>query len=219
MLMLDGGLLTERGVATSPAWRGKRVLDVVGSFLLVVLFLPLMAVVALAVKVTSPGPVLFRQARVGRHGRQFGILKFRTMVEDSEARLAQDPELYRLYVERSHKLACHADPRVTRVGRMLRTWSIDELPQVFNVLAGHMSLVGPRPVVPSELANYAEHADAYLALRPGLTGLWQVSGRSEVAFPERAHIDVRYGATCTPWHDLKLLARTPAAVLMRRGSD
>lgn len=219
MLILHDGVLSERVVPASPGWRGKRVLDVVGALALILLFLPLMAVVALAVKLTSPGPVLFRQTRVGRQGRHFGILKFRTMVEDSEARLAQDPELYRMYVERSHKLACHVDPRVTRVGRMLRTWSIDELPQVFNVLAGHMSLVGPRPVVPSELEKYGEHADAYLALRPGLTGLWQVSGRSEVVFPERAHLDVRYGLACTLWHDLKLLARTPLAVLMRRGSD
>ena len=217
-LVLDSGVAVERPLAPA-GWRGKRAFDVIGSLTLILVFLPLMLATALAVKVTSRGPVFFRQGRVGRDGREFGILKFRTMVVDSESRLAADPELYQRYLEGSHRLPCKVDPRVTRVGRVLRTWSIDELPQVFNVLAGHMSLVGPRPVTPEQLPEYEDLVDAYTSLRPGLTGMWQVSGRSEIVFPERAHLDADYRMACAPWLDVKVLARTPMAVVMRRGSD
>jgi len=216
-LVLDGSVV---GAPTVPAgWRGKRAFDVIGALALLLVFLPLMLLAALAVKLSSRGPVFFRQTRVGRDGREFGILKFRTMVIDSEARLAADPELYRHYIEGSRHLPCRVDPRIIPVGRVLRTWSIDELPQMINVLAGHMSLVGPRPVLPEELLEYDDLVDAYTSLRPGLTGMWQVSGRSEIVFPERAHLDADYRSGCTAWLDVKLLARTPMAVIMRRGSD
>lgn len=221
-LVLDGGVPAAPAVAATGhghGWRGKRAFDVLGAVLLILLFLPVMIATGLAVKLTSPGPVFFRQGRVGRGGREFGILKFRTMVVDSESRLAADPELHRRYLEGSHRLPCDIDPRVTPVGRLLRTWSIDELPQVFNVLAGHMSLVGPRPVTPEQLPEYEDLVDAYTSMRPGLTGMWQVSGRSEIVFPERAHLDAGYRDGCTPWLDVQLLARTPMAVVMRRGSD
>lgn len=219
ILVFDGGAASAPTAAAARGWRGKRALDVAGALLLVLVFLPLMVLTALAVKLTSRGPVFFRQNRVGRDGREFPMLKFRTMVVDSEARLARDPELHRMYLENSHKLPCQLDPRVTRVGRLLRTWSIDELPQVFNVLAGHMSLVGPRPVTRDQLPEYGGLSDVYLSLRPGLTGMWQVSGRSQVVFPERAHLDAHYLSACTAWVDLKVLARTPLAVVLRRGSD
>ncbi len=198
---------------------GKRILDVFAAVVLILLLLPAMLAAAIAVKLTSRGPLLFRQRRVGQGGREFRMLKFRTMRADAEARLAQDPRLRDLYLASSHKIPNALDPRLTRVGRWLRTWSMDELPQLFNVLVGHMSLVGPRPVTRWQLTEYQEHVGDYLALRPGLTGLWQVSGRSEVKFPARAEMDADYHARCSPWTDLAILARTPVAVISRRGSD
>ncbi len=205
--------------ATRSGWRGKRLFDVVVAFLLLVLLAPLMLAAVLAVKLTSPGPVFFRQSRVGRGGRDFQILKFRTMLVDAEQRLLEDGELYGRYLEGSHKLPCRLDPRVTRVGRFFRVWSIDEVPQLFNVLAGDMSLVGPRPVRRTELSHYGGHLDAYLKVKPGLTGLWQVSGRNRIRFPVRAELDALYHAACGPLTDLQILLKTPLAVLLRLGSD
>ncbi len=118
-----------------------------------------------------------------------------------------------------HKIPCHLDPRVTRVGRLLRTWSLDELPQLFNVILGHMSLVGPRPVLSCEVPQYSNSLEAYLGLRPGITGFWQMSGRSRIAFPARAELDEWYWDVCDPWADLKILANTPLAVVRRQGAD
>ncbi len=206
--------------AARTGWRGKRLLDVVVSSLLVLLALPVLAAIALAIKLTSPGPVLFRQRRVGRHGTDFSILKFRTMFIDAEAQLQSNEQLQRLFLDGSHKIPSRIDPRVTRVGRFLRRTSLDELPQFFNVLVGHMSLVGPRPVERTQLErDYQGFEPAYLELRPGLTGLWQVSGRSTVQFPERAELDTRYLATCGPWVDTKILARTPLVIVTGLGAD
>jgi exopolysaccharide production protein ExoY len=203
----------------APGWRGKRCFDVVVSLVLIVLLAPVMLLAMVAVRLTSPGPVFFRQSRVGRGGKDFWILKFRTMLEDAEERLLADQDLYGRYLEGSHKLPCHLDPRLTKVGRFFRVWSIDELPQLFNVLAGDMSLVGPRPVRRSELADYGNHLDSYLSVKPGLTGLWQVSGRSRIHFPARAELDARYRVACGAWTDLRILLKTPLAVLLRLGSD
>lgn len=208
------------GVATHRGWLGKRSLDVVLSLVLLVALLPVLLLIAAAVRLTSPGPVLFRQRRVGRGGREFPILKFRTMHTDAERLLRADPELHERFVAGGHKLPCADDPRVTRVGRLLRRTSFDELPQLFNVLAGHMSLVGPRPVERTQLdRDYQGFAAPYLALRPGLTGLWQVSGRSRVTFPERAHLDERYLDACGPLTDARILLRTPVVVVTGRGAD
>lgn len=205
---------------TATDWIGKRALDVVLSLVLLVVTAPLFVIAALLVKLTSPGPVLFRQRRVGRGGREFSILKFRTMHADSELRLKADPELYALFVSSGHKVACERDPRVTRVGRMLRRVSLDELPQLLNVLAGDMSLVGPRPVERSQLErDYVGYDWAYTALRPGLTGLWQVSGRSTVQFPERAKLDAHYLQSIGPWTDAKIMLRTPIVVITGLGAD
>lgn len=201
-------------------WRGKRALDIVVTTALILLFLPVFLVVALAVKASSPGPVLFRQRRVGRGGREFSILKFRTMRADAEHQLRADPELHERFVAGGHKLPSAVDPRVTRIGRLLRRTSFDELPQLFNVIAGHMSLVGPRPVERTQLdRDYDGFKGSYLALRPGLTGLWQVSGRSRIEFPERAHLDERYLISCGPWIDAKILLRTPVVVVTGLGAD
>jgi lipopolysaccharide/colanic/teichoic acid biosynthesis glycosyltransferase len=201
-------------------WRGKRGVDLVLSITLVLVTLPLFLVIALAVRLTSRGPVLFRQRRVGLGGREFSILKFRTMRADAQEQLLADPELQELFVSQGHKIPGHIDPRVTRVGRTLRRLSLDELPQLLNVVTGHMSLVGPRPVERSQLdRDYTGYEAAYLRLRPGLTGLWQVSGRSTVPFPARAEMDTTYADTCGPWVDIKILARTPLVIVSGVGAS
>ena len=212
------GPVTTHDVSRAPGhartWVGKRAIDVVLALVLLVLSLPVFLVLAVVIKVTSPGPVLFRQRRVGRGGDDFPMLKFRTMHADAEERLRSDGALHELFLQECHKIPCRLDPRVTTVGRVLRRLSLDELPQLLNVLAGHMSLVGPRPVERTQLVrDYGEYAWAYVALRPGLTGLWQVSGRSRVHFPERAQLDERYLRTCGAWVDAKILLRTPRAVV------
>jgi exopolysaccharide production protein ExoY len=179
--------------------------------------LPVWIVVALLVRTTSPGPVFFRQPRVGRNGRSFTVLKFRSMCSDAEARL-KDLGLYDTYVATGYKLPVADECRVTRVGRVLRKTSLDELPQLINVLRGEMSLVGPRPVVPAELDSYGELAHCYLSVEPGITGLWQVSGRSHIRFPERAHLDRDYFHGRSLRMDLAILARTPRAVIRGDGA-
>ena len=197
--------------------RAKRTLDVLFSLVVLLLTLPVWIVVAVLVRATSPGPVLFRQPRVGRNGRSFTVLKFRSMCSDAEARL-KDLGLYETYVAKGYKLPVAAECRVTRIGRVLRKTSLDELPQLLNVLRGDMSLVGPRPVVPAELDSYGELAHCYLSVVPGITGLWQVSGRSHIQFPERAHLDRDYFHGRSLRMDLAILARTPGAVIRGDGA-
>jgi lipopolysaccharide/colanic/teichoic acid biosynthesis glycosyltransferase len=198
----------------------KRLIDLVGAgSLLLVLAVPL-CVIALLVRADG-GPALFAHRRVGRSGRAFGCLKFRTMVPDAERRLAAllaaDPAA-RAEWEATRKL--RNDPRVTWIGRFLRASSLDELPQLLNVLRGEMSLVGPRPVLASELAShYGPMAtERYQSVRPGITGLWQVSGRSDTSYAERVALDVAYVARPSLREDLRILLRTPAAVLLQRGA-
>ena len=206
--------------AAGPGWPGKRALDVVLALGILLVAIPVFLVVAVVIKLTSDGPVFFRQQRVGRGGREFPMLKFRTMHTGSEERLRSDPALQEIFLECGHKVPGHLDPRVTRAGRILRRLSLDELPQLLNVLSGHMSMVGPRPVERSQLVrDYSGYEAAYLALRPGLTGLWQVSGRSTVQFPERAEMDRHYLRTCGPWEDAKIILRTPRALLTGLGAD
>jgi exopolysaccharide production protein ExoY len=213
---IDGAVTTARVAG----WPGKRVVDVVLALVLLIVTLPLFLLVALVIKMGSSGPVFFRQRRVGRGGAEFPMLKFRTMHPDSEARLRTDPDLHARFLEGSHKIPSRLDPRVTAVGRVLRRLSLDELPQLVNVVLGHMSIVGPRPVERTQLVrDYGVYEAFYLALRPGLTGLWQVSGRSRVQFPERAHLDCRYLERCGPWTDTKIILRTPRAVVTGLGAD
>jgi lipopolysaccharide/colanic/teichoic acid biosynthesis glycosyltransferase len=195
----------------------KRTFDVVVSTLALIIGLPVFLMVAILVRTTSRGPVLFRQSRVGRGGRPFTVLKFRSMYSDAEARLREEG-LYATYVATGYKLSVTHDFRVTRVGRLIRKTSLDELPQLINVLLGHMSLVGPRPVVPAELDSYGELAHCYLGVRPGITGMWQVNGRSDVRFPERAHLDREYFRQRSLRLDLAILARTPRAVVRGHGA-
>ncbi len=205
--------------ATLPARsRSKRGLDVGVALLTSPLTLTLGLVCALLIKVTSRGPVLFRQERVGLGGQGFRMYKFRTMRYDAEELLNSDPDLWDQYVHNDYKLPVSDDPRITRLGKWLRRTSLDELPQMINVLLGSMSLVGPRPVTRAQFDAFAEVVDAYRSVRPGLTGYWQVNGRSDVHYPERAEYDRHYVAEWSFWLDVSLIVRTPLAVIGGRGA-
>lgn len=197
----------------------KRLIDILGAGALLLLAAPAFLLLALLIRADG-GPVLYAHERIGRGGRRFGCLKFRSMVVDSQARLAallQSDPTARAEWETTRKLK--DDPRVTRTGRFLRASSLDELPQLINVLRGEMSLVGPRPVVASELDDhYGEAARDYLAVRPGVTGLWQISGRSDTSYATRVALDSRYARSPSLRTDLKILLRTPLVVLLRRGA-
>ncbi len=193
----------------------KDLFDRVGALALLIAFGPLLLGVALCVRATSRGPVLFRQVRVGRDGRLFRIFKFRSMYVDAEARLA---ELRHLNEHDGVLFKMRDDPRVTRVGRWLRRFSLDELPQLLNVLLGQMSLVGPRPPLPSEVAVYADDVRRRLAVKPGMTGLWQVSGRSDLPWEEAVRLDLRYVENWSLSLDLVILLRTMTAVVRSSGA-
>ena len=197
----------------------KRAADVLGAVVLLVVAAPLFAVVAIVNKLESRAPVFFAQKRLGRKGKPFMVFKFRTMVADAEQVLKKTPELYQKYLENNYKLPEGEDPRITRIGRFLRATSLDELPQLINVLRGDMSLVGPRPVVPQEVENYADYASLFLSAKPGMTGHWQVSGRSEIKeYARRVELDLEYIRDQSLSKDLEILLRTVPAVLMRRGA-
>ena len=206
----------------------KRLMDVVGSVAALLLFSPLFLVIALLIKLTSPGPVIFRQERMGRYGKPFTFLKFRSMhVNNNDA-------LHREFIRKliankinddsssgndSKVFKIRDDPRIIPIGNFLRKSSLDELPQFLNVLKGEMSLVGPRPPIPYEVADYAPwHRYRIFARKPGITGLWQVKGRSMTTFDDMVRLDLQYSRTWSLWLDIKLLLATPVAVLRGKGA-
>ncbi len=206
----------------------KRMMDILGSVLALLLLSPIFLLIAAAVKASSRGPIFFRQRRVGQYGQSFVFLKFRSMYMNNDA------SVHKAYVQRLiagkadkqtssenpqgvYKLT--KDPRITRVGAFLRKTSLDELPQFLNVLQGEMSLVGPRPPVPYEVEAYdIWHRRRLLEAKPGITGLWQVSGRSRVTFDDMVRLDLRYARTWSLWMDIKILLRTPGAVMLGEGA-
>ncbi|MGA2411241.1 MAG: sugar transferase, partial [Candidatus Binataceae bacterium] len=197
----------------------KRAVDVIAGSLLLSLLLPVMLVTALLIKITSKGPILFEQQRLGKGGKPFRIVKFRTMRADAEEILKNDPRLYQKYVDNNFKLPDGEDIRVTRLGRILRATSLDELPQLINVIRGEMSLVGPRPIVPDELQKYGDYASLLLMLKPGMTGNWQVSGRSTIAeYSDRVNLDMEYVRDQSFAQDLRILIRTVGAVARMDGA-
>lgn len=199
----------------------KRALDLVGAAIGLVLLLPVLLIAAIAIKLDSPGPVFFSQERVGQSGRRFRILKLRTMVTDNDGseHLAYVAALMRGEAQAEDGVfKLTADPRVTRVGRTLRKLSIDEIPQLINILLGHMSLVGPRPPMAEEVKMYDDWAWQRLRVKPGLTGLWQVSGRCELGFRDMVELDLHYQEAWSPVLELTILLKTPAAVLSSRGA-
>lgn len=219
-LSLTGGPVPAVGVRHAsfrgPRYVVKGLFDRVVAALLVAVLSPFLFLAAVAVKATSRGPVLFRQVRVGRDGERFEMLKFRSMVENAEAMLGQvQGEADRGNVV---MFKMKNDPRVTPVGRVLRRWSIDELPQLFNVIRGEMSLVGPRPALPHEVEKYEREALRRLKVKPGITGLWQVSGRSNLSWEDTVHLDLTYAENWSLPGDLGILARTARAVVSSTGA-
>ncbi len=211
--------------AGEPLWQAiaRRLLDLVLAGTVIVLLSPLLLALMIAIRLDSPGTALFRQRRVGYRQREFTIFKFRSM------RTNADPGGHRDYVtalikgratnggrKDLYKLA--VDDRITPVGRWIRRWSLDELPQLFNVVAGDMSLVGPRPAIPYEVAEYPNWYMDRFGVKPGLTGLWQVSGRNERTYEEMVRLDIEYAERRSLRLDLSILARTPHTVLARRGA-
>jgi exopolysaccharide biosynthesis polyprenyl glycosylphosphotransferase len=206
----------------------KRMMDILGSVLALVFFSPIFLVVAVAVKATSRGPVFFRQPRIGQYGNSFVFLKFRSMYVDNDAAVHKE-YVQQLIAGKADKNPSNGngqgvyklttDSRITRVGEFLRKTSLDELPQFYNVLKGEMSLVGPRPPVPYEVEAYdIWHRRRLLEAKPGITGLWQVSGRSRVNFDDMVRLDLQYARNWSPWMDIKILLRTPGAVVLGEGA-
>ena len=215
--------LTNRDSGRRPQLSAKRSMDIVGSMLALIICAPVFAVIAVAIKTSSKGPIFFKQQRVGQYGQCFTFLKFRSMYVNN------DPSAHREYVKkliagRAQREASNGDAdgvfkltndkRITRIGKFLRRTSLDELPQFLNVLRGEMSLVGPRPAIPYEVDSYQTwHRSRVLEVKPGITGLWQVNGRNSIKFDEMVRLDLQYAKTWSPWLDLKILIRTPRAVL------
>jgi exopolysaccharide biosynthesis polyprenyl glycosylphosphotransferase len=206
----------------------KRSMDIAGSLATLILCSPLLVLISVAIKLTSKGPILFKQERVGRYGSRFTFLKFRSMECGSDARIhreyvkqyiAGEAEAVRASQTQNAVYKIQSDPRITRVGKFLRRSSLDELPQFINVLRGDMSLVGPRPPIPYELEGYQIwHRRRVLESKPGITGLWQVNGRSRVKFDDMVRMDLQYAKTWSLWLDVKILLQTPAAVLFGAGA-
>jgi exopolysaccharide biosynthesis polyprenyl glycosylphosphotransferase len=204
----------------------KRALDIVGSLMLLIALSPVMLIVAILVKATSHGPVFFKQTRIGQRGKPFQMLKFRSMRPNAGSAIHQDYVTW--FIKQSGKQSedkgsgvfkITNDPRITGIGRILRNSSLDELPQFFNVLMGEMSLVGPRPPLPYEVEQYkAWHCRRVLEAKPGITGLWQVTGRSRTTFDEMVRLDLRYARSYSLWTDVKILLATPKAVISGKGA-
>jgi exopolysaccharide production protein ExoY len=217
-----------RGASDATARRNRRAvvsacliraMDIVVACAALVLFAPLMVLIAAIIPVTSGGPILFRQIRLGLNGRSFTCLKFRTMHQDADrllGNLLADCARSRDEWERDRKL--QGDPRVIWVGKLLRRTSLDELPQIFNVLRGDMSIVGPRPIVGEEAARYGRHIRSYYAVKPGITGLWQVSGRNETTYRRRVACDVAYARRRSPMTNLAIMVRTVPVVIGAKGA-
>jgi lipopolysaccharide/colanic/teichoic acid biosynthesis glycosyltransferase len=211
----------------------KRLMDIGGSLLALAACSPVMLAIALAIKATSRGPIFFRQQRVGQYGQSFTFLKFRSMHVNNDASVHQEFVKKLIASEADKQPAADNgasgngkgiykltnDKRITPIGKLLRRTSLDELPQFINVLRGEMSLVGPRPAIPYELAVYKTwHRRRVLEVKPGITGLWQVTGRSRVKFDDMVRLDLRYATSWSPWLDFKILMRTPLAVIRGSGA-
>lgn len=221
-LIVDPGLgradqpVAGLGISTTPRVV-KRAFDLLLATILLLALLPLAAVIVFAIMMDSPGPPLFVHRRVGKHGRPFGVLKFRTMAHAQECDPAAGPDTEAaIEWRRTRKL--RSDPRVTRVGRLLRKYSLDEVPQLLNVVAGQMSLVGPRPVVVDEIELFGDDVAKVLSARPGMTGLWAVNGRNLVSYRDRVRLESSYIDRWSLLLDLKILCRTIPCVLSGRGA-
>jgi Undecaprenyl-phosphate galactose phosphotransferase WbaP len=213
------GIEKKHELAKSWARAQKRVLDLLGSVIGLLILSPFLAIVAVLIKLDSSGPVFYRQTRVGKDGKNFQMLKYRTMYQDADRELDEylkDNQELQQEWEDFQKLK--QDPRITRVGYYLRLYSIDELPQLWNVLKGEMSLVGPRPFMPQQRELHANTYHSYIRIRPGLTGMWQVYGRSELQYDFRIQMDEYYFRNWSIWLDLYIMIRTPWVVIRKIGA-
>ncbi|HDR8055936.1 sugar transferase [Bacillus pacificus] len=197
----------------------KRMLDLIGAIVGLIVFSPIFVMISIFYMWgDNKGPVFFKQVRMGKDGEKFHIYKFRSMIVNAEEKLKENELLYKKYVANNYKLEPNEDPRITKLGQFLRKTSLDELPQFINVLKGDMSLVGPRPVVKEELAEYGHKLDAFLSVKPGITGYWQVSGRSDVGYPERVDLELHYVENASLYFDIKILFFTIVNVVLRKGA-
>ena len=196
-------------------YASKRLIDISLSVLGILLLIPVLLIIAVCIKLDDGGPILHFREIIGQRGRRFFALKFRTMRPDADAYLAKHPELMRKFQQ---NMKLEHDPRITKVGRFLRKTSLDELPQLFNVLVGQMSLVGPRIIHPSELPRYGEWAHERLSVRPGITGLWQISGRQHISYDERILFDMRYIDNRSCVTDLTILLKTLKVFIVHTGA-
>lgn len=197
----------------------KRFFDIVLSMIALILLSPIFLFVWLADRFgDNAGPLFFRQVRIGQYGKPFKIIKFRSMVVNADKILKENPELYKKYVANNYKLPVSEDPRITKLGAWLRKTSIDEIPQFLNILKGEMSIIGPRPVVKAELAEYGDQVNKFLSVRPGAMGLWQASGRSNIPYPERAHIELEYVDKASLWFDFKIMIKNIISIFKGVGA-
>lgn len=198
----------------------KRLLDIMASFLGLILLSPLFAVVALSVKLEESSSIFFTQYRLGHEGSYFKMYKFRSMKINADEELRNNKKLYQKYINNGYKLETNEDPRITKIGKKLRKTSLDEIPQLFNVLKGEMSLVGPRPIIPEELEEYKKEnrVSEFLSMKPGITGIWAISGRSEVNYPERVYLEIKYRDNHSIVYDLKVIFKTFFKTLTKEGA-
>lgn len=198
----------------------KRLIDIIGSIFGIaicgIIVIPFFFIYKFDKR--NKGPMLFKQRRIGQYGKEFGIYKFRSMIVNAEETLKSDKDLYKKYITNSYKLEPEEDPRISPFGRFIRKTSLDELPQFINVLKGEMSLVGPRPIVYEELKEYGDRKELFLSVKPGITGYWQTSGRSEVNYPERVDLELFYMENQTLMLDTKILLKTIIQVIMKKGA-
>lgn len=197
----------------------KRLVDIVGSIAGLLLLTPILLLVSsFYLFGDNKGPIIFKQSRIGKNGEKFDIYKFRSMVIDAEEKLNSDEYLLKKYINNNYKLEPSEDPRITKFGEFIRKTSLDELPQFFNILKGQMSLVGPRPVIEKELEEYGDQVEKFLSVKPGVTGYWQISGRSNIGYPERVDIELYYIDKASFKLDLNIMCLTVIHVIMKKGA-
>lgn len=194
----------------------KRFFDIILSLIGLIILSPIFLIIAIIIKIDSKGPVFFKHKRIGKNGKMIGVYKFRSMVTNAEELIKKFTPEQKAEYEKNFKL--DNDPRITKVGKFLRKSSLDELPQLINILIGNMSIVGPRPIVTGEIDKYGDQKDKFLSMTPGLTGYWQASGRSDVEYDERIRMELYYIDHCSLWLDIKIIFKTFIAVIKKEGA-
>ena len=196
----------------------KRVTDIIVSSVALVVLSPLILVLSIIIFIQDGHSPFYKQIRIGKNGKPFGMFKFRSMVYQADKILQSNPELYKKYVDNGFKLPEGEDPRITKVGAFIRKTSLDEIPQFLNIIIGEMALVGPRPIVKKEMIEYGNRIDEFLSVKPGALGLWQASGRANIGYPERCDIELRYVENASYWYDVKVFFACCISILKKDGA-